>query len=122
MLRLNLNKKIADKTENNGTRNVDIMVPSKYLSNFRRTLEISLINCKIDFILSSSTNCVLSNAADQATAFATTDRKRYVPVVTLLNQDNTKLLQQLKSGLKRKIGWNKYQSKITTQAVNRPLE
>ena len=32
-----------------------------------------------------------------------------VPAVTLSTQDNAKLLQQLKSGLKRSINWNKFQ-------------
>ena len=37
--------------------------------------------------------------------------KLYIPAVTLSNQDNAKLLQQLKSGSKRTVNWNKYQSK-----------
>ena len=45
-----------------------------------------------------------------ATTFAITDTKLYVPVVTLSSQDKTKLLQQLKSGFKGTISWNKYQS------------
>ena len=43
----------------------------------------------------------MSNAAaSQATTFAITDTKFYVPVVSLPTQDNAKLLQQLKSGFK----------------------
>ena len=53
-----------------------------------------------------------------ATKFAITDRKLYVPVVTLSTQDNAKLLQQLKSGFKRTVNWDKYQSKATTQMQN----
>ena len=56
-----------------------------------------------------SDKCVLSNNT-KATAFAVTDTKLYVPVVTLSTQDDTKLLQQLKSGFKRTVNWNKYQS------------
>ena len=52
-----------------------------------------------------SDKCVLSNNT-KATAFAVTDTKLYVPVVTLSTQDNAKLLQQLKSGFKRTINWN----------------
>ena len=48
--------------------------------------------------------------------FAVNNRKLYIPVITLLTQDNAKLLQQLKSGFKRTINWNKYQSKATIQA------
>ena len=56
-----------------------------------------------------SANCVISSnaAANQATAFAITDAKLYVPVVTLSTQDNAKLLQQLKSAFKRSINSNK---------------
>ena len=72
-----------------------------------------LINCEINFILTWSANCVITNdAANQATIFAITDTKRYVSVVTLSTQDNAKLLQQLKSGFKSTINWNKYHLKI----------
>ena len=54
------------------------MVPIKYLSNFWRTIEMSLINCGINLILTWSEKCVLSNDAK-----TTTDTKRYVSVVTL---------------------------------------
>ena len=50
-----------------------------------------------------------------AGTFAITDTKLYVPVVTLSSQDNVKLLDQLKSGFKRTINWNKYQSKVSTE-------
>ena len=81
-------------------KNVEIMVPLKYLTNFRRTLEIPLINCEINLILTWSTNCVIvsTNFANQNGTFETTDTKLYAPVVTLSTQDNSKLLQQLNSG------------------------
>ena len=44
--------------------------------------------------------------------FSVTDTKPYVPVVTLLTQDNAKILEQLKSGFERKINGNKYQQKV----------
>ena len=68
-----------------------------------------------------SDKCVLSNNT-KATAFAVTDTKLYVPVVTLSTQDNAKLLQQLKSGFKRTINWKKYQSKGTIQAQSTYLD
>ena len=81
-----------------------------------------LISCEINFILTLSKNCILSNAAaNQETSFAITDTKLYVPVLTLSTQDNVKLLHQLKSGFKRTISWNKYQSKPTAQAPNQYL-
>ena len=98
-----------------------MMVPLKYLSNFWRTLEIRIINCEINLILSWSTNFLISNAtANQATTLAITNKKLYVPVVTLLTDDNGK--QQLKTGFKRTINWNKYQSKVTIQEKNRYLD
>ena len=58
---------------------------------------------------------MLSNDSKSIT-FAIIDTKFYVPIVTLSTQDNTKFLQQLKSGFKRTINWNKYESKISAQA------
>ena len=51
--------KFTGQTENNGTKDVEIMVPVKYLSNFWRTLEMPLINCEVDLILTWSSTCVL---------------------------------------------------------------
>ena len=70
------------------------MVPFKYLSNFWRDIEMPLINCEINLIITCSENCVISNAvANQATTFTTTDTKLYVSIVTLSSWDNAKLLQ-----------------------------
>ena len=84
------------------TKDVGIAVPLKYLSNFWRTLESSLIICEINLIITWSKDWVISSAAG-ATKFKITDTKIYVPVVTLSTQDNAKLLQQLKSSLKRTL-------------------
>ena len=74
------------------------MVPLKYLSSFCRPLKIPLINCLINFILTSSANCFMSNATpNQDKTFAITDMKRYVPVVALSTENNGKLFQQSKS-------------------------
>ena len=103
--------KITGKTPNNDNeKNVEIMVPLKYLSNFWRTLEMPLINCEVNLILTQSSTCVITNSTG-ARRFSITDTRLYVPVVTLSTQENTKLLQQLKSGFKRVINWNKYLSK-----------
>ena len=69
-----------------------------------------LINCEVNLILTQSSTCVITNSTG-ARRFAITDTRLYVPVVTLSTQENTKLLQQLKSGFKRVINWNKYLSK-----------
>ena len=50
-------KKITGKTGNDGRKDVNVMVPLIYLSNFWMTLEMPLINCKIDLILTWSVNC-----------------------------------------------------------------
>ena len=105
--------KITGRTGNDGTKNVEIMVPLKYLSNFWRTLEMPLINCEVNLILTWSSTCVLiaTNIPNQNATFAITDTKLYVPAVTLSTQENTKFLQQLKSGLKEQlIGINIYQN------------
>ena len=102
---------ITGKTPNDDNeKDVEIMVPLKYLSNFWRTLELPLINCEVNLILTRSSTCVITNSAGAGT-FEITDTKVYVPVVTLSTKENAKLLQQLKSGLKRVINWNKYLSK-----------
>ena len=114
--------KITGNTPNNGnTKDVEIMVPLKYLSNFWRTLEMPLINFEINLILTWSSTCVITNSTG-ARRFEITDTKLYVLTVTLSTQDNAKLLQQLKSGFKRIINWNKYQSKISTEAQNQYLD
>ena len=93
------------------------MVPLKYVSNFWRTLEMPLINCEVNLILTWSSTCVITDSNGAGT-FAITDTKLYVPVVTLSTQENTKFLQQLKSGFKRVINWNKYLSKPELLAQN----
>ena len=111
----NFKQKITSSTGNDGTKTVQIMVLLKYKSNFWRTLEMPLINCDINLTVTWSANCVIYNAAaNQDTTFAITDTKLYVPVVTL-STDNAKLLQQLKSGFKHTINWNKYEPKKATQ-------
>ena len=67
-----------------------------------------------------TSTCVITNSTGEG-RFTITDTKLYVPVVTLSTQDNAKLLQQLKSGFKRTINWNKYQSSIKTYTRDRYL-
>ena len=102
------------------TKDVEIIVPLKYLSNFWKTLEMPLINCEINLILTWSKDCVITDSTGEG-KFAITETKLYVPVVTLSTKDNEKLLQQLKSGFKKTISWNKYESSIKTFAQNRYL-
>ena len=92
----------ADRTKNG----VKIAVPLKYLSNFWRSLEIPLINCKVELSLKWYERCLLT-VANTAT-FKITDAKLYVPIVTLKTEDNTKLSKLLSDGFKRSIYWSKY--------------
>ena len=50
---------MTGQTENGGTRDVEIIDALKYLSNFRRTLEMPLINCEISLQLRWSKDCIL---------------------------------------------------------------
>ena len=89
-------------------KDVQIMVPLKYLSNFWRILEMLLINCKVSLILTWLSTYVISNSAG---AGRLRDTTLYLPVVTFSTQGNAKLLQQLKSGIKKVFSWNKYLTK-----------
>ena len=105
---------ITGKLEGNNTEiEGQIVVPLKHLSNFRRILDIPLINSEINLILTWSENCVLTSKetrdADPAInnptngTFKITDTKLYVPVVTLSTENDKKLLEQLRTGFKRTI-------------------
>ena len=71
----NFKAKITGKTGNNGTKDAEIMVPLKYLSNFWRTLEMRLINCEVNLILTWSSTCVLisTGVQNQAARFTITN-------------------------------------------------
>ena len=89
--------KITGKTPGNGNeKDVEIMVQLKYFSNFKRNLEIPLINCEVSLTLTWSPNCVITNSTGQG-KFKITDTSLIVSVVTLSTKDNEKLLKQLKS-------------------------
>ena len=71
----NFKIKITAQTGNDGTKDVEIIVPLKYLSNFWRTLEMPLINCEVNLILTWASTCILvsTNKANQVATFAITD-------------------------------------------------
>ena len=112
---------ITGKLESNNPK-VEIVVPLKHLSSFCRTLDMPLINCEINLILTWSENCVLTSKAtsdavpaqggnpavaaiDNPTnaTFKITDTTSYVPVVTLSTKNDKKLLEQLKKRFKRTV-------------------
>ena len=100
----------AWQTENGRTKDVEIMVPLKYLDNFWRILEILLINCEISLQLKRSKFCIVEtgSVANENKSFQINDTKLYASFVTLSSQENMKLLKQLESGFKRTIYWNTY--------------
>ena len=88
--------KITGKNPNdNNVKDVEIIVPLKYLSKFWRTLEMPLINCEVNLILTWSSTCVITDSTGART-FKITDTKLYVPVVTLSTQKNAKLKLKVK--------------------------
>ena len=120
----------------NGTQEIELAIPLKYLGNFWRALNIPLTSCEVSLELKSNKNCVITsleerqvdagppvvrdNAPTGAT-LAINDCKLYIPVVTLSKNNEIKLLTNLKSGFKREIIWNKYRSQMTTEAINNNL-
>ena len=91
-------------------RSVKVVVPLKYLSNFFRSLEMPLINCKIKSNLTCKKKCVLSTDAGDA-VFIINDTKMYVPFVTLSKEDNKDFIEQQNKGFQRSIYWNEYKTK-----------
>ena len=118
-----------------GTKEVEIAVPLKHLGNFWNSLNIPLINCDVSLALSWSETCVITsmekrilvagqpNTGDspKSAAFKIKDTKLYVPVVTLAAENDNKLLEQLKTGFKRTIKWNRYRSEMPNQTRNNNL-
>ena len=120
------------------TKETKIVVPLKYLSNFWKTLDMAMIDCEVSLTLTWSKDCVLAdlitrngspnadppvaaiNALTNAT-FKITDCKLYVPVVTLSAENGNKLLEQVKTEIKRKITWNKYRSEMSKQTKSNNL-
>ena len=119
-----------------GTQEVEIAIPLKYLGNFWRALNMPLISCEISLELKWSKNCVITSQeqreieavrparVDNAPTGATlniNDCKLYVPIVTLSKDGEIKLLTNLKSVFKREIIWNKYRSQMSTEPLNNNL-
>ena len=99
-----------------------------------------LINCEVSLTSTWSEDCVLTDITTQRVrpvqgdnparekidaptnaTFKITDTKLYAPVVTLSTKDDNNFLEQLKSGFKRTIKWNKYRSKMTNQTKSNHL-
>ena len=115
--------KLISGTDDNNVINEKLVVPLKYVSSFFRSLEMPLVNFKIDLELTWHKDCMTSSvnaAAGQVVSFMITNTKLYVPVVTWSTKDNNNLTKQLNDDFKRSIYWNQYVSKpFTKQAANK---
>ena len=100
----------AVNNTNSSVKDAKIVVPLKYLSNFWRSLEMPLVNCKVYLEVSWIEDCILSSAGNSA-KFEITDAKLHVPIVTLSTKDSVNLTKQLSEGFKRSVYWNNYQRK-----------
>ena len=100
----------AVNNTNSSVKEAKIVVPLKYLSNFWRSLEMLLINCKVHLEINWIEDCILSSAGNSA-KFEITDAKLHVPIVTLSTKDSVNLTKQLSEGFKRSVYWNNYQTK-----------
>ena len=120
---------IGDGEEGYDTNKV--VIPLKYLISFWKSLNIPLINCEVELISTWSKNCVLAYmtvraaqnnnpaiVAPTGSEFKIRDTKLHLPVVSLSKANDIKLLEQLKSGFKRTIKWDKYRSQMTIQPQN----
>ena len=96
--------------------NVKIVVPLKYLSNFFRSLEMPLINCKIKLDLTWKKESILSNQNGNS-VFIINDTKLYVPVVTLSKD----FIEQQNKGFQRSIYWNVKQKNKMKMEMLMPL-
>ena len=92
-------------------KNIKIVVPSKYLSSFFRSIELPFINTKLYIELNWTKNSVMRTVAGDTT-LQIIKTELHVPVVTL-NTKNTKTTSiLLEEGFKRSLAWNEYKSKI----------
>ena len=115
--------------DNDSLTNANAVIPLKHLSKFWRALNILLINCEEELVLTWSKNCVLADmttgyaegtaiVALSGATFKITGTNLKVPVVTLSKENDIKLLEQLKTKLKRTIKRNKYRSQMNIQPQN----
>ena len=127
-------KTVGNLAANVSEKGVTIAIPLKYLGNFWRSLDTPLINCEIKLVFSWYKECVLVGSSRGPPAAATSrinsptsakfeisDCKLYVFVVTLSAENDNKLLEQLKSGFRITIKWNKYMSQMSNQNKNNNL-
>ena len=115
-----------------GENKTEVFILLKHLINLWRSLEMPSITCEVELILTWSKNGALADMAADADAnpaivaptglkFQITDTSLYVPVVTLSTKDDNNFFEQLISGFKKTIKWNKYRSEMTNQTITNHL-
>ena len=118
-----------------GTPEIELAIPLKYLGNFWRALNMPLISCEISLELKWNKNCAITRLQERkddgppvvrddsptGSTLAINDCKLYIPIVTLSKDDEIKILTNLTSGFTRKIIWNKYRSQMSTEEENNNL-
>ena len=120
--------KLLGNTAADGTsgilKNTTIAVPIKYLSNFWRSLETPLINCKVELKLKWANHCVLAangndntNVNPNSIIFTIKDTTQYVPVVTLSTKDNQKLSKPLSKVFERSVYCSEYKTKTENKGT-----
>ena len=105
---------LVGKTKDYGNPNTFVKItvtvaPLEYLSNFWRSLEMLLINCKVHIELNWMGGCILSSAGNSA-KFKITDARLHIPIVTLSIKYNVNLTKQLSSGFKKSAHSSSYQA------------
>ena len=100
--------KDAASGTNSSVKDAKIVV---HLSNYWRSLEMPLTNCKVYLELNWIEDCILSSAGDSA-KFEITDAQLHVPRVTLPTKHSVNLTKQLNKGFKRAVYWNNCTTKL----------
>ena len=116
-IRLNYWETVAPPVLNNNIgilKNATDAVPLKYVSNFWRSLEMTLINCKVELNLiwtKNSVDKVNVNTKDDNIISTIKYTKLYVPVVTLSAKDNQKVTKRLSKRFEISVYWNEHKTK-----------
>ena len=132
-----MTKTIGSTRNDSNKLDREVGTPLKYLSNFTRSLDLSLINCEVEsnlwwvknYVISEKLNTLQGVADSNANppilttketltnraTFQINNTDLYVVIVTLSINDNIKFLESIKQRFKRKISWNKYRSEPKQQ-------
>ena len=109
---------LVGKTANHNDGKSSVVVPLTYLSNFQRSFEMPLINCKVHLELNLIEDCIFSSAEDSA-KLEITDAKLHVSIVTSFTKDSVKLTKLLSEIFKRSVYRNNYQTKPAKEIERR---